>query len=304
MLGRRCFFKPHTPVLIVLTGIFHIAAASGNLLWAEIRASLENTVVTPEEYEAQQARLLAEERDLMEQISRQVKGNSVRELPPAPIQTAVPTITPPPKTIPLKKKEPEARPKPKVKKISQEKPKPTSMARTAPARKEVVVSASPLPAKSYEDSWRKKDQIQLPKSVNTAEIAKVSDLERTVGALRRENMQMRESFKELESRFEALYLAQAMREEPRARFAPSVEGLQENGESCSSLGCQGKLAATATVSADRVILRAGPTQVSMRITTLERGERLTVEMARGDWLRVVVAGGVRAWLPASAVVLD
>ena len=55
------------------------------------------------------------------------------------------------------------------------------------------------------------------------------------------------------------------------------------------------------VDATRVNLRAGPSTDSAKVTTMARGEQLTLVERQGDWLRVRTAAGQAGWVVARFV---
>ena len=57
----------------------------------------------------------------------------------------------------------------------------------------------------------------------------------------------------------------------------------------------------ATVIADKVHLRAGPSKENSPLMAVTKGTRLTVEMRNGDWYRVVAPTGRRAWISADVI---
>lgn len=57
----------------------------------------------------------------------------------------------------------------------------------------------------------------------------------------------------------------------------------------------------ATVTALRANIRTGPGLANTQLTTLERGEQVLVESKQGEWYKVLLNNGIRAWVNASVV---
>ena len=174
----------------------------------------------------------------------------------------------------------------------------------APLEPEMVlqtVATSP-PAKRLHAGRGNHDETPKYASVDTS---RMDSLEKDLALLREEHAKMHERLKALEAAVQEGLAAHSKWQEPRARFAPSLElrGVDkkcEGGRACS----EDDLLRTAMVAVPRVILRSGPMHSATRITTLQKGDRLTVELVRGEWARVVTETGLRAWMPSEAIVFD
>lgn len=57
----------------------------------------------------------------------------------------------------------------------------------------------------------------------------------------------------------------------------------------------------ATVTALRANIRTGPGLANTQLMTLERGEQVLVESKQGEWYKVLLNNGMRAWVNASVV---
>ena len=282
---RFAVFAVNSCLFIFLAGMINAAIGFHSCLWAAEPSGIQA------ELEAEQARLLSEERALMEQISGQ-----------AGVEPAVAAVS---RTREVSS---DVKPseKPFEEQIAAEKPAATETL-VPPGSGPLQAVASPLPAKRYQDQWRGQDaarplQARTPEAVPVR--GKVGDLERAVESLREENSEMRETLKALETKLQTIHAGQLDRNDARARFAPSVDKSVGQEDGCELQDCERKVLSTGSVASPRAILRAGPNQVSTRIATLQQGERLTVELSRGEWVRVVTAGGVKAWLPMQDVVFD
>lgn len=52
----------------------------------------------------------------------------------------------------------------------------------------------------------------------------------------------------------------------------------------------------ATVNADKIYLRTGPSEADSPLMAVTKGTRLRVEKRNGEWLRVITPAGTRAWV--------
>jgi uncharacterized protein YgiM (DUF1202 family) len=136
-------------------------------------------------------------------------------------------------------------------------------------------------------------------AVKAYQPSKVDDLELAVKRLRDENTAMRQSLHTLETRFKAISESS---EQERAQLAPAAFRASVEQAGCIADECEEPAGdREASVVASRAVLRAGPTRESIRLMTLGPGTRVSVELTRGEWTRVVTRGGVRAWVPAETL---